>query len=205
MFLKLSNISGCICFLFIIACQPLERVATKKSQVVRIKDLTVHFATKRHDDFLVTKEIILKSNEGTYSFSLDGELALQVNVSKEDLLSPSEEFIVLPLGQFDGFCVLEAQNAVSQMKDAEYYRTVKVVLATNDFSPSLWHDFTGWSGKNSFTFGVGLSGSLEACWYDIKEDTLFSDSSWVVKSFRWIDNAGKTRQIEYVDDALPSD
>jgi hypothetical protein len=77
--------------------------------------------------------------------------------------SPDEESLVLPLGQWDGFCVLKSADIVQGIQQDKYLDTIALSL---DNGAKLAHQFRGWTGNSSFRFESGLSDIWAAFEYD---------------------------------------
>lgn len=68
--------------------------------------------------------------------------------------SSDEESLVLPLGQWDGFCVLKSADVLQGIQQDKYLDTIALSL---DNPTKLAHRFIGWTGNSSFRFEAGLS------------------------------------------------
>lgn len=85
------------------------------------------------------------------------------------LWSPNEEYLVVPLDRFKGFCIIKSSLAVEAVSKGECSDRVKV-FADND--TGLWHDFDKWSDRETFAFRAGLSGDYFGFQYDISNGKL---------------------------------
>ena len=86
-----------------------------------------------------------------------------------DVWSPDDEFIVLPLNRFHGFCIVRAAEAIDIIQKQSCSDTIRV---RGETGTGLWHTFEKWDGDESFIFKVGLSGNLIRLKYDISQGRL---------------------------------
>ena len=89
----------------------------------------------------------------------------------EDVWSPDSNFLVLPLGRFEGFAVFPADRALTLMQSRQSGGTIQIRMAGKD-SPLLWHEFLGWAGEHTLRFSAGLSGSGVEFEYDLQNTRL---------------------------------
>jgi hypothetical protein len=68
--------------------------------------------------------------------------------------SPNSEWLVLPLGRFEGFRLIKSSQALEQLQNKQEGDFVRVQLKSG---VRLWHHFDGWQGPASFLFDAGLS------------------------------------------------
>jgi hypothetical protein len=83
--------------------------------------------------------------------------------------SPNEEFLVLPLDRFHGFCIIRAAEAIPLLQKQS---CSDVVRAGTETGGVLWHMFEGWDGNDSLIFDAGLYGDLTRLKYDISSGKL---------------------------------
>ena len=86
-----------------------------------------------------------------------------------DVWSPDEEYLVLPLGRFKGFCLIKSSDAVGAIQKKECSDNVRVY---DDTGTGLWHEFEKWASDESFVFKAGLSGNDFELQYDIGNQRL---------------------------------
>ena len=65
--------------------------------------------------------------------------------------SPDDELLVLPLGRFDGFAIIKADEALQRVAERNYTDFVRVHL---DTGARLWHEFQRWDGPTRFTIDM---------------------------------------------------
>lgn len=87
-----------------------------------------------------------------------------------DIWSPDEGYLVLPIGMIEGFAVFEAKDALKNIKDNNYFDTIKV---KSENSGWFWHNFEKWEDDSTFSFRAGLSGDMFAFKYNIDSAELY--------------------------------
>lgn len=88
-----------------------------------------------------------------------------------DVWSPDGDYLVLPLGRFDGFVVAPAAQAFDLRAHG---KTIKLVASENDNETGLRHEFKAWRGSRSFEFVAGLSELYADFSYDITRERVAS-------------------------------
>lgn len=91
-----------------------------------------------------------------------------------DVWSPDGEYLVLPLGRFEGFAVFKASQAVNLIGAGKTGDYVRVQMENG---VRLWHKFGGWTDEASFSFEAGLSNDLAPFRYSIRDGVLTAESS----------------------------
>jgi hypothetical protein len=99
---------------------------------------------------------------------LDAAAASDSNIYFTDVWSPDEEYLVLPRGRSEGFCIVKARGAFESVKAGRCDDFIRV-RETN--GTALWHEFAGWDGE-SLTFKAGLSGDSFTFAYDLPRRSL---------------------------------
>jgi hypothetical protein len=89
-----------------------------------------------------------------FAIPIDADSLYQSLGYYTDVWSPDLEFLVLPLGRFEGYAVFKSAKAMTEIAAGK----------PNDFiriqSPSgirFWHKFGQWVASSSFEFEAGLS------------------------------------------------
>jgi hypothetical protein len=108
------------------------------------------------------------SREVKYS-PVDGPSETDASAYFTDVWSPDEEFVVLPLNRFNGFCIVRAAEVMELVQKKSCSDTVRVRTETGT---GLWHEFEKWEGDKSFIFKAGLSGDMTRLKYDISQGRL---------------------------------
>jgi hypothetical protein len=103
--------------------------------------------------------------------------------------SPDEEFLVLPLGRFDGFAIIRAGEALQRVADRGYSDFLRIEM---DTGARLWHEFGRWEQPARFSFNAGLSGDLLPFTYDAASRQLATPQK-VSASFLGVNSQGTTR------------
>lgn len=87
-----------------------------------------------------------------------------------EIWSPDEEYLVLPIGRFDGFGIIKSADAMKAIKTNDFLDTIGVFNSYTSNSKReqlrLWHDFIGWKSASSISFDAGLSGHSDNYQYD---------------------------------------
>jgi hypothetical protein len=96
----------------------------------------------------------------------DGPAAEDMEAYFTDVWSPDNEWLVLPLGRFSGFCIIRAREAMATIRKQECSDNPYVRLSTSSHE-LLWHDFEKWDGDAAFVFKAGLYGDNTRLRYDI--------------------------------------
>jgi len=81
-----------------------------------------------------------------------------------DVWSPDFEYLVLPLGRYEGFAVFQAGKVMEELRQ-QAQEKLQIKLTTKD-SPLLWHQFLGWQRDHVLRFSAGLSGTAVEFRYD---------------------------------------
>jgi hypothetical protein len=103
-----------------------------------------------------------------------------------DVWSPDGEFLVLPLGRFEGFAVLKSSDAMDLISAGKTTGFVRVQL---DSGVRLWHDFKRWTGDAAFEFQAGLSNDFTLFQYSVRNDILTTQAQ-NIKSMVGVNSRG---------------
>lgn len=87
-----------------------------------------------------------------------------------DIWSPGEEYLVLPIGMFEGYAIFESKDALKNIKENKYFDTIKVKSVNSGW---FWHDFQKWEDDSTFFFRAGLDGDMFAFKYNIEKSELY--------------------------------
>lgn len=107
----------------------------------------------------------------------------------EDVWSPNEEYLLLPAGRFEGFCIIKASEAIKNVEERECTDSIRVEQQNG---VRLWHQFRQWEGGASFSFKVGLSGDDFVVRYDLMRRQLTALEK-IGDSFIGVNGAGRVR------------
>jgi hypothetical protein len=83
--------------------------------------------------------------------------------------SPDEEYLILPLGQFDGFCVIKSSEALQSVREKKCVDTIRIQLKTG---LRMSHEFEKWDGSSVFVFTAGMEHSFPRFRYDFSNGKL---------------------------------
>jgi len=92
-----------------------------------------------------------------------------------EVWSPDEEYLLLPAGRYEGFCIVKAGRALSSIKNRRCTDTIKVELERPDMEVKrlgLWHEFEKWESGSEFSFRAGLENEHVTLRYDIAKRKL---------------------------------
>jgi hypothetical protein len=87
----------------------------------------------------------------------------------KEVWSPDDEYLLLPFGRFDGFCIIKARGALASVRKRKCFDTLKVEFVKPGAEVpvlALWHEFAKWEGATSFSFRAGLENDLRPFEYD---------------------------------------
>jgi hypothetical protein len=124
----------------------------EKVKVIRFVTLR-DIATGKEAMFVPADEASLVSSQGYFA----------------NVWSPDEEYLVLPLGRFKGFCIIRSRIALESVQKQQCDDFIRVQGTTDT---GLWHEFDKWSGGHTFLFQAGLSGDDFNFEYDIQKQRL---------------------------------
>lgn len=146
--------------------QPSEELLLVKQN----KKYGVSCAFYGEKDYDAVSRIVVESQRGKARYRPTDPVSLVDSLGYfKDVWSPDEEYLVLPKGRWDGFCILTAPRAVTAIRGKTCSDFIRVRL---EHGPALWHEFEGWDGENSFRFKAGLSNSYIHFKYSIAERKL---------------------------------
>jgi hypothetical protein len=100
----------------------------------------------------------------------------QSSVYFKEVWSPDGEFLVLPLGRFQGFAVYPARTAVEAIQTEGGARQLRLVDPLEVGYTALWHAFVGWHGPHLLDFVAGMSGEKVRFVADVSSGQVYSTS-----------------------------
>lgn len=113
-----------------------------------------------------------------------------------EVWSPDEEYLILPIGKFEGFGIFEAEDALKNVKSNKYFDTLKV---KSENSGWFRHDFEKWENDSTFSFRAGLYGDMFAFKYNAAKSELYCYKANCEESNIGINNKGKIKAIKKGD------
>lgn len=142
----------------------------------------------------IIKYVVLRDNKT----NLEVKYETSGTVSAADFYftevwSPNEEYLVLPIGKFEGFGIYEAKEALKNVKSNKYFDTLKV---KSENSGWFWHDFEKWRNDSTFSFRAGLDGDMFAFKYNLTKSELYCYEENCEESDIGINNKGKLKAIK---------
>ena len=142
----------------------------------------------------VIEQVVMKNSQNGQEIKYnrpDGPSASDAHAYFTDVWSPDQEFVILPLDRFSGFCIVRAAEAMNMIQKQGCSDTVRVRTETG---AALWHEFERWDGDESFIFKAGLSGDLTRLRYDISQMRLTA----LEFNFRSLEAQNNKGQIQIV-------
>lgn len=170
--------------LFFEACQPASTgssIESAEAKIIRMNEnqkykLKCNFYGESiegggEDEKVVSYITILdgSSRQEVKYTPIDGDSLVLEKGYFTDVWSPDEEFLLLPRGRFDGFCIIKSADAVQSITDSTCLDYVMVELKNGT---RLWHEFERWDGVGAFRFKAGLSGERVEFKYEISSQRL---------------------------------
>ena len=134
----------------------------------------INFYGMKFDEIYRYQKITFERNGQSTEFLPDDPAAIVNSGYFGDIISPNEEFIVLPEGPFEGFCVFTTNDLIENVSSHACHKKVSLKLegANQEASPLLYHNFIRWVDDTSFEFQAGLSEIDYRCVYDIRTDDI---------------------------------
>ena len=120
---------------------------------------------------------------------LDGATLSESSGYFEQVWSPDEETMILPLGRYEGFWITRSSEVLSKLANSGSDDSIRVQL---DTGAHLWHEFSRWKGNACFQFTAGLSGQQTTFTYSIPEKRL-TTSEKVSSDFYGENSAGRLK------------
>jgi hypothetical protein len=122
----------------------------------------------------VIEQLIVRNaetgREVKYSHS-DGPSASDAHAYFTDVWSPGDEYLVVPLDRFRGFCIIRAAEVLELVQKQACSDTIRVRTETGT---GLWHQFVRWDNSEAFSFKAGLENSMNRFQYDISRRRLIA-------------------------------
>ncbi|HET6282159.1 MAG TPA: hypothetical protein VFH73_14425 [Polyangia bacterium] len=108
-----------------------------------------------------------------------------------DVWSPDQEFLVLPLGRFEGFAVMVAAKGLEGLA-AGQQGAIRLVDPGKDGDTGLWHEFGGWRQGHLLEFSAGLSGDKVSFTADVTSGRVWSATA---NRFEAITTKGRSKVL----------
>jgi len=140
----------------------------------------------------VIEQLTIQSSETAQQIQYtrsDGPSSSDAHAYFTDVWSPDDEFLVLPLDRFRGFCIVRAAEALAAIQKQSCLDTVRVRAETGT---ALWHQFEKWDTGQSFIFNAGLSGDQTRLKYDISQERLTA----LVPNFSFLEGENSKGKIK---------
>lgn len=83
-----------------------------------------------------------------------------------EVWSPDFEYLVLPLGRFEGFGIFDSKRAHGDLQQGQVPERIQIVSLADGGAP-LWHTFGQWQDDDTFKFSAGRAGDEIDFFYDI--------------------------------------
>lgn len=108
-------------------------------------------------------------DEASFQPSDPDSLLYSEGYAKNISWSPDEEYLILPLGQFDGFCVIKSSEALKSVREKKCADTIRIQLKTG---LRMSHEFVKWDGNSAFVFTAGMEHKFPQFRYDFSNQQL---------------------------------
>lgn len=143
----------------------LELVSTSRNEKYR---LDVVFRGKKWDEAYppVITEVVLRNEKGeeVRYHPIDEPSLTEFKGYFLEVWSPDEEYLVLPRGRFQGFCIIKAAAAFDRVRNSECDDFVRL---REENGTGLWHEFQSWTSPSTVVFSAGLSHDFYKFQYDL--------------------------------------
>ncbi len=153
-----------------------------------------HFEDEKKTTAKIIKYVVFRDNKtGTeVKYEPTGQIPAG-DFYFTEIWSPDEEYLILPIGTFQGFGIFKAENALQNIKSNKFFDTIKV---KSDNSGWFAHDFEKWEDDSTFSFRAGLDGDMFAFKYNAAKSELYCYETNCEESKIGINNKGETKAIK---------
>jgi hypothetical protein len=110
----------------------------------------------------------------------------------EQVWSPGEETIVLPLGRYDGFWITRSSQVLQRLARGGSDDSIRVQLRSGT---RLWHQFSRWKGPSCIVFEAGLSGQQTTFTYSVLDKTVTTNGK-ISGDFIAVNSGGELKIAE---------
>lgn len=83
--------------------------------------------------------------------------------------SPDEEYLILPNGQFEGFCLVKSNEALRSVREKKCFDTIRIQL---DTGLQMSHQFASWENGSAFVFTAEMERRFPRFRYDFSSRQL---------------------------------
>jgi hypothetical protein len=83
--------------------------------------------------------------------------------------SPDDEYLILPLGQFEGFCLIKSSEVLNSIREKNCFDTIRIQLKTG---LKMSRQFANWDGDSAFVFTAGMENRFPRFRYDFSSRQL---------------------------------
>lgn len=174
-------------------CTTLPSKLSEKDEIIEISrkenrkyNLTAVFYGQNHNygenndlTAKIIRYIIFRRNdsgEEVRYYPKEDETEQHATFYFTEIWSPDEEYLVLPIGRFDGFGIIKSNETMKAVKNNDFFDTIRVFNVyeydNKNNRLTLWHNFKGWNNSSSVIFDAGLSGNSDNYQYDFIKQIL---------------------------------
>jgi hypothetical protein len=191
-----------------VSCQPEQKKANEDelfllSQKENKKySLTAAFYGIRHNaagkdelSYTIIQKVVLKKTGGNVegiTYNATGQIPAG-DFYFTEVWSPDEEYLVLPIGKFEGFAIFKAKDALNDIKANKYFDTIKTKSVNSGW---FWHDFEKWEDNSTISFRAGLYGDMFAFKYNFEKKALACYQEKCEEFDIGFNNKGKIKPIK---------
>jgi hypothetical protein len=144
----------------------------------------------------IIRSIVFKDlkNGSETKYESSSTTAQAANFYFTDVWSPDDEYLILPLGKFEGFAILESKDALNNIKLNKYFDTIRISSANS--KRFYWHDFEKWEDNSTLNFRAGLEGDMFAFKYNFEKKALACYQEKCEEFDIGFNNKGKIKPIK---------
>ena len=130
-----------------------------------------HFEDEKNTVVKIIKHVVFRNNKTKTEVKYETSGTIPAGEFYfTEIWSPDEEYLILPIGMFEGFGIFKAKDALENIKSNKFFDTIEI---GNSRGGSYWHDFGKWENNSTFSFRAGLYGDMFAFKYNLAKSELY--------------------------------
>jgi hypothetical protein len=124
----------------------------------------------KDEHYKIIKRVVFQDNKSKVEIEYKPTGTIPAgNFYFTNVWSPDGNYLVMPIGRFEGIAIFEAKTDLVDLKNNIYFDTIKIKSQTGDYYA---HDFETWIDDSTFSFRAGLSGNSWTFRYNISKREL---------------------------------